>query len=293
MRLSMKKNFRFAINCLMSLCLTGFCVFIFASSAYAAGTLLSSETANGTYHKSSGYNSDPDHQTTAWQELGYKGGLGDHGVSWSTDGGITWGHDDLYVGDTVTFSINMHSENAGSHYANFSKAWIDWGNSSDESYEFNSDNSVESSYKILRNSKDSGLNSGYSEDVRVTYTIELTEAYLGTAYLRARTTCSESIVTSNLGAYSEQYSYRHWYYGIVTGTRTYSEWDSQWYYNVDEYLNAFSAYSNYYQGEIEDWKITVLNRDSSGGTAPVPEPATLVLFGMGLLGVAKVSRKKV
>lgn len=32
--------------------------------------------------------------------------------------------------------------------------------------------------------------------------------------------------------------------------------------------------------------------DSPGDTAPAPEPATMVLFGLGLLGVAGMSRKK-
>lgn len=40
------------------------------------------------------------------------------------------------------------------------------------------------------------------------------------------------------------------------------------------------------------WEIEVVAKDSGGGTNPVPEPTTLLLFGAGLAGLAAVGRKK-
>lgn len=266
---------------------------MFASSAYADGSMLS-DYGGGTYHTSRGYNSQAtiaqeglwyaDHNTTEWQELGAPNG---YGVSWSSNGG-EFGHDDLYVGDTVTFRFNMHSENVGNHYANILKGWIDWGTDAN-SYTFGDDNDVVSGFKTLRDYKgdtaqdhytfDYGYNDyynhndeGYGNDNYevTTAAITITEDMVGTAYLRARVTCSDSLSQSVLGYYS---------------------WDRQWYISADDYLTAFNAYADYGQGEIEDWKINVLNGGGGGGD-PVPEPATLVLFGMGLIGLARVGRKK-
>jgi len=299
----MKKSFKSTIKCLlMSICLAGVGAFMFASNAYATGTIEShEESIYGGYHESRGYTSSDtiseiglkyaDHDTSEWQELGYTGGLGDYGVSWSTDG-TNFGHDDLYVGQTVTFRFNMHSENVGNHYANILKGWIDW-NTSDTTYKFDESDSVVEGFKVLRDyngdlvSSDYTFDSGHdnpwesdygdkyynrddygygNDNETFTYSLTLTEANLGTAYLRARVTCSDSI-NQNLGR----------------------DWSSQWNYTEDQYLAAFDAYSDYYQGEIEDWMFTVSGNPP--GSA-VPEPTTLALFGMGLIGLARVGRKK-
>jgi len=306
----MKKNFKSTIKCLLvSLCLAGVGAFMFASMGHAEGTIQSTESQIGdsAYHESTGYNYNypywADHNTTEWQELGstdvrdsafyeeHPGGTGDYGVSWSTDG-TNFGHDDLYVGDTVTFKFNMHSENVGNHYANILKGWIDW-NTSDTTYNFEESDSVVEGFKLVRAdnggsvSSDYTFDSGYDDDDSRDYygygndnytvfseEITLTQAHVGTAYLRARVTCSHSII-------QDEYKYSSdW------------EWNAQWAWWANEnfYLNAFDAYSDYGQGEIEDWKLTVSGNPPPG--SPVPEPTTLALFGMGLIGLARVGRKK-
>ncbi len=49
----------------------------------------------------------------------------------------------------------------------------------------------------------------------------------------------------------------------------------------------FAAAGNYGQGEVEEWNIGVSRRPPGG---QVPEPATMVLFGFGLLGIARIGR---
>jgi len=90
----------------------------------------------------------------------------------------------------------------------------------------------------------------------------------------------------------------------------YNEWRSmdKWtLYNENDYVaDAFDKIfdGTKFKGEIDGQKVRFTARifensatpiataDDNGTPSPVPEPATMVLFGLGLLGLAGVSRKK-
>ncbi len=70
------------------------------------------------------------HKTKKWQELATYDAdnnlVDEYGVSWSVDGGDTWGRDDLMVGQTVSFKYDVHKKNVGTHYVDLLKSCVDW-----------------------------------------------------------------------------------------------------------------------------------------------------------------------
>lgn len=206
------------------------------------------------------------HSDARWQELAtyneFNNAISEYGVFWSTDNGTTWGHEDLYVGDVVQFKFNVHKDETGTHYADILKAWVDWGQNGkfDESTDV-----VAYGERIVRTYENSTSIVNPKNFTYYSDKIEILDSYIGETWLRARVTCSESIMAS-----------------ISPDPK----WSKQWLdYYKNNYDVFFAATGNYYQGEVEEWLITV-------NPSAVPEPATMILLGFGLMGLSRLGRNK-
>lgn len=204
------------------------------------------------------------HETTAWQELAtYTGGVktDDFGTFWSVDGGLTWGREELFVGQTVQFKFNVHKQNVGTHYADFLKAWIDF----DQDGVFDEADTVAYTERALTVTESGNIGSWKTPKVPnfsvFSSAILLTKDFVGELMLRARVVCSESLVHSIGGS-----------------------WDDQWNpVYKSQYETIFSPTGNYRQGEVEEWVLKV---------SDVPESSAVLLLGLAMFGLRVASKRK-
>ncbi len=191
------------------------------------------------------------HSTAEWQRLGETHTI-DDGVSWSVDGGNTWGNEAVSIGDTVTFQFQFWAAGYGNHTYDQLGVWVD----TDQNGAFDGDERlfyekiIKDAQAVIddRNATPAQLNQwnqNYSTYSVKQASLDITAEMLGGFWLRARVHCNH--VPSDIPA---------------TG-----------------HLN---------QGETEDWFVTV----APTPPGPVPEPGTMLLFGIGLMGFAGLSRKR-
>ncbi len=197
------------------------------------------------------------HQTQAWQQLATYDGeneIDQLGTFWSTDGGTTWGRQELFVGQSVQFKFNVHKNNVGTHYADFLKAWLDLN----QDGQFDEADSIAYSERPLLITEEGNIGSWNKPNVAnfsvLTDAILLTEEFIGELALRVRVVCSESLVASVGGSWGDQ-------------------WNPAY---QSQYESIFKPTGDYHQGEVEEWILKV---------SEVPESSALILMGLVLFGL--------
>ena len=134
----------------------------------------------------------------------------DDGVYWSTDGGQTWGHGVLYAGQEVTFRFDMHRAAYGRHDYDQLRAWVDWDQ--DKTFYHDRDKTEYGQDEELLGMKWMKEDTKYDDDEWKRYynkygvapnpnavlsksfyqTVIVPEDVVGTTWLRARATCTET-----------------------------------------------------------------------------------------------------
>lgn len=233
--------------------------------ALTTGSALAASSVNYDFGDATGYG-DASHKSPEWQRLGAnvnsESGTKavDDGVSWSTDGGSTFGHGDIYQGDTLTIRFDFRRAAYGRHSSDTLAAWIDWNQ--DMSFDNVGEEIVHDVW--LKNSVEHG-NTVYADN--------LWRDYVNTHGVAPNPTATlQKFVDVTLNIAADALTGDFWLRARVACNTSQHNKDP---YNLSPY-----GYSS--QGEAEDYLLTILESPEGNIITVVPSPAAA---GAGLLGV--------
>lgn len=267
-------------------------LFVIGFSGFSqAGTVISCVDKSNA-HKMNGYSSNYDygdapssygvacHDTDRWQNLGNDWDVDsatnvvdsdnttDDGVSWrtSSDGGNTWSDwssdQVLRQGDQVEFKFEVTRSNDGGHEYDELKAWVDWNQDSNWD---NASEVVEQEVWNKNEAPDGTLDTSsphYNGDLGTNNSNITFATFYETLNIPLDAVLGDT-----------------WMRARVVCENSLSQ------YSVNHVLDA-TGYQH--QGEVEDYKLTVVAKAVS-----VPEPSTLFIFALSLIGLAVKRRKSI